>query len=69
MGLYTELLWPFMGWMLVIGIGMSVVCVIINKLMMYHGPEDEEIWTPGKEHFNMLNADERIRKLKEAKNG
>jgi len=66
MGLYADLLWPFMGWMLVIAIVMSIACLLINKFMMFHGPEDEEMWVPGEEHFNMFNADERVKKLEEA---
>ena len=65
MGLYTEMLWPFMGWMLIFAIVLSVVMVLINKFLMYNGPEDEEMWEEDEEHFNMFNAEERIKKLEE----
>jgi len=53
MGLYTELMWPFMGWMFGLCIVGTAVCVLINKLFMYHAPEDEEVWEPHKEHFTI----------------
>jgi len=59
------LMWPFLGWMLILAVAMSIGCIIINKVMMYNAPEDEEVWEPGQEHFNMFNADERIKQLKE----
>lgn len=65
MGLYTEMLWPFMGWMLLLAVIGCVVIFFINKFFMYHGPEDEEMWDPNEEHFNMFNADERVKHLKE----
>jgi hypothetical protein len=51
MGLYMELMWPFMGWMAIVTIVMVVAFVVINKVGMYNGPEDEEVWEPDKEHF------------------
>ena len=57
MGLYTELLAPFMLWMLALAIIGSVVFILINKFFMYHGPEDEEVWEHGKPYFTMDESD------------
>jgi len=57
------MIWPYLGWILILAVAMSVVCVIINRTMMFHGPEDEEMWEPGGQHFNMFNADERFKQL------
>ena len=65
MGFATQMLWPFMGMMLIIAIILSVAMVAANKLFMYHGPEDEEMWDEDQEHFNMFNADERMKELEE----
>ena len=51
MGLYMELTWPFMGWMLIFCVVGTAFFVLVNKLWMYHGPEDEEEWQEGDEHF------------------
>ena len=59
MGLSMELLWPFMNMMLVFSVVGSIVFVIINKMFMYHGPEDEEIWELGKDYFTINPEDKR----------
>ena len=53
MGLYMELMWNFMAWMLGLCIVGTIVFYIINKLFMFHGPEDAEVWEEGKEHFKI----------------
>lgn len=56
MGLYAEMLWPFLGWMLLLCVVGCIVIKIVTKFIMYDGPEDEEIWEDGKEHFAMEEA-------------
>lgn len=51
MGLSVEIMWHFMGIMLVGAIVGTIILVIINKLFMYHGPEDEEVWSENDNHF------------------
>jgi hypothetical protein len=52
-----------MGGMLIFAVALSVVLLLIDKFMMYHAPEDDELWVPGKEHFTMVGADKRYEKL------
>lgn len=59
MGLYMELMWPFMAWMLGLCIIGCIVIKLINKFFMYHAPEDEEVWEPGKKYFTISEADQR----------
>jgi predicted MFS family arabinose efflux permease len=55
MGLYMELIGQYFGWMAVFCAVGTAVFLIINKLWMYHGPEDDEVWEPDKEHFTLIN--------------
>jgi hypothetical protein len=51
-----ELMWPFIAWMFSVCIVGTAILVVINKLFMYHGHEDTEIWNEGEKHFIMANV-------------
>ena len=61
MGLYMELMWPFLAWMFGLCIVGCIVIKIINKFLMHHAPEDEEMWEPGKDYFVINEADKRTK--------
>ena len=63
MGLYMEMMWPFMGWSFVMCVVGVAVMFLINKLFMYNGPEDEEVWELGKEHFMMVSPENESKQL------
>jgi len=53
MGLAMTIMWNFFAWMLGLCIVGTAILYIINKLFMFHGPEDEEVWEESKEHFKI----------------